>query len=129
MCARRGPCKTLGMPSPTRGLLLVNLGTPAAPERPAVRAYLREFLSDPRVFELAQQQWVVPSLRVVPPFYDHPSFIESFAAVGQPVLAEFRPDHVVMSFHGLPERHMKKGDPTGAHCLATATCCDAIGPA
>jgi len=39
------------------GVLLVNLGTPAAPTAPALRRYLREFLSDPRVVELPRALW------------------------------------------------------------------------
>ena len=43
---------------PTRtGVLLVNLGTPEAPERAAVRRYLKEFLWDPRVVEMARPIW------------------------------------------------------------------------
>lgn len=42
---------------PAIGVLLVNLGTPAAPTRRAVRAYLREFLSDPRVVEIPRALW------------------------------------------------------------------------
>jgi ferrochelatase len=33
---------------------------------------------------------------------------------------------VLFSYHGVPERHVTKSDPTGAHCLASDTCCDAI---
>lgn len=40
------------------GLLLVNLGTPAAPTAPAVRAYLAEFLSDPRVVGIPRLLWL-----------------------------------------------------------------------
>jgi ferrochelatase len=40
------------------GVLLVNLGTPAAPERAAVRRYLAEFLSDPRVVEIPRPLWL-----------------------------------------------------------------------
>lgn len=39
------------------GILLTNLGTPAAPTPTALRAYLREFLSDPRVVEIPQPLW------------------------------------------------------------------------
>ena len=39
------------------GVLLINLGTPRAPTAPAVRRYLREFLSDPRVVELPRWIW------------------------------------------------------------------------
>jgi ferrochelatase len=45
------------IPAPKIGLLLVNLGTPNAPEPGAVRLYLREFLSDPRVVEIPQLVW------------------------------------------------------------------------
>ena len=40
------------------GVLLVNLGTPAAPTKAAVRAYLKEFLSDPRVVEIPRLIWL-----------------------------------------------------------------------
>lgn len=216
------------------GLLLINLGTPDAPTTPAVRRYLRQFLSDPRVidvsavgralllhlvilpfrpaksaaayrkiwgergspllyhsvdltekvraalgrgwavelgmrygapsieaafdrllaagvdrvvafplypqysaastgssieelYRIASRRWVVPPITTVPDFYDHPGFIAAFAAVGAPVVAAERPDHVLFSFHGLPERHMTKA--TGGNCFASAGCCDAIGPA
>lgn len=214
------------------GLLLINLGTPDAPTTPAVRRYLREFLSDPRVIdinpvgralllnliilpfrpaksaaayqkvwdattgspllshskalaagvaaqlgaswkvelamrygnpsiidalerlrgcdrivvlplypqyaasstatsvarvmELATAQWDVPPLAIVPAFYREPKFIAAITAVARPVLAEARADHVLFSFHGLPERQIKKsGD---AVCLSKPTCCDRDPP-
>lgn len=42
---------------PTVGVLLTNLGTPAAPTAEALRPYLKEFLSDPRVIELPKWKW------------------------------------------------------------------------
>lgn len=45
------------IPAPKIGLLLINLGTPNAPEAGAVKLYLREFLSDPRVVEIPQLVW------------------------------------------------------------------------
>jgi ferrochelatase len=215
------------------GVLLVNLGTPDAPEPAAVRRYLREFLSDPRVLDIspvgrwallelvilplrpaksaaayqkiwgedgspllvhsralaravaeklpdghrvelamrygspsidsaldklvaagcerlvlvplypqyassstgssveavyrsAGRRWNTPFLTVVPPFYDDARFVEALAAVGRPVLEELEPDMVLMSYHGLPERHMVKSDPTGGHCLKSDTCCDVV---
>lgn len=80
------------------------------------------------VFRIAGPRWNTPFISIAPPFYDHPGFLDAFATVGRPVLDELRPDHVLLSFHGLPERHMKKSDPSGQHCLASAGCCDAIGP-
>jgi ferrochelatase len=212
------------------GLLLLNLGSPDAPTTPAVRRYLRQFLSDPRVIDInpvgralllnlvilpfrpaksaaayrkiwtddgspllvhsrrlvekvrarlgdgwrvelgmrygspsidaalgalagtdrivvfplypqyassstgssleevmrvAGARDVVPPLAFTPAFHDHDGFLDAFAAVGKPVLDGLRADHVLFSFHGLPERHVKR---TGEGCLATNTCCDAIGP-
>jgi len=218
------------------GILLLNLGTPDAPTSPAVRTYLREFLSDPRVIDIhpvarklllelvilptrpsksaaayakvwsaegsplltfsraleakvrqalgpghavelgmrygrpsipealgrlraagverlvvaplypqyssaatgssleavfaeLSRQHVVPPVAVLPAFYDDPGFIGAFAEVGAPVLERDRPDHVLFSFHGLPERHVKASDHSGRHCLQSAGCCDAIGVA
>lgn len=81
------------------------------------------------VMRQAGRLWNVPSIAVVPPFYDHPAFLDAFAAVARPVLEEFRPDRVILSFHGLPERQVRKSDETGAHCLRAPGCCDAIGAA
>ncbi len=47
-----------------RGVLLVNLGTPEAPERKPVARFLREFLSDPRVVDLPRYLWL-PLLNLV----------------------------------------------------------------
>jgi ferrochelatase len=213
------------------GLLLVNLGTPDAPDTAAVRRYLRQFLSDPRVIDIhpalrflllnliilplrprrsaaAYRQiwgprgsplllhgqdlaaalrerlpgWAVelgmrygnpsieaalsrlraagaepvvvlplfpqyssaatgsaieevcrvaagrenvPHLSFVSPFYDDPGFIEVFAARGAAALAEGA-DHVIFSFHGLPERQVRRADESGGRCLARPGCCDAM---
>jgi ferrochelatase len=81
------------------------------------------------VYRLVGEAWNVEPVRVLPPFYAHPAFLDAFTAVGRPVLAEARAEHVLFSFHGLPERQVRKSDPTGAHCLASPTCCDAQVPA
>jgi ferrochelatase len=83
-----------------------------------------------RLYELAGTRNNVPPLAVVPPFFDDDGFLAAAAAIARPHLDELAPDHVLFSFHGLPEHHMRDGDPTGGkHCLASASCCDAVaGP-
>ena len=76
------------------------------------------------VFEALAAGWDVPPISVVPPFFDDPGTLAAMAAVGKPVLEELRPEHVLFSFHGLPERQIVRSDPTGAHCLRSPDCCD-----
>jgi protoporphyrin/coproporphyrin ferrochelatase len=80
------------------------------------------------IFRIAGKLWVTPNLSFVEPFYDDPGFIGAFASVGAPVLAQEKPDHVLFSYHGLPERHMRKSDDSGKHCLASDGCCDKLSP-
>ncbi len=79
-----------------------------------------------RVRAVAAERAPELPLAIAPEFYDAPGFIDAFAAVARPALAAFRPDHVLLSYHGLPERHVRREDPTGRHCLASPGCCDAI---
>ena len=216
--------------APRVGVLLINLGTPDAPEPAAVRRYLAEFLSDPRVVEIpkivwkpilhgvilrtrprksahayaqvwepkgsplatitarqarllqsrigdgvlvewamrygnpgikgaigkmveagvtrllaaplypqycaattasamdatfgaiASRRWQ-PALRTLPPYYDDPGHIGALAANLRrqlAALADFTPDRLLLSFHGMPERTLKLGDPYHCHCQKTA---------
>jgi ferrochelatase len=77
-------------------------------------------------YRQAAARWNTPYLEVVPPFYDHPAFLDACARVAGPVLAAGPADAVLFSFHGLPERQVRKSDESGAHCLASADCCDRI---
>lgn len=217
------------IPAPQVGVLLINLGTPDAPEPAAVRRYLAEFLSDPRVIEVPSIAWkpilhgiilrvrprksahaysqvweeegsplaaiaarqaralqvrlgdevVVdwamrygnpgikgaiekmvragvmrilaapvypqycaattasamdatfgaiaslrwqPALRTLPPYYDDPVHIDALAADLKRQLAalDFAPERLLLSFHGMPERTLKLGDPYHCHCQKTA---------
>jgi ferrochelatase len=210
------------------GVLLINLGTPDAPEVRAVRRYLAEFLSDPRVIEIPAFAWkpllhgvilrtrprksaeaynavwtnegsplrviahrqaealrqrlpgisvhyamrygnpgigaaldammdegctrilaaplypqygaattatandavfaglarmrVQPALRTLPPYYDDPAYIGALAANLSRQLSalSFRPEKLLLSFHGMPRRTLELGDPYHCHCQKTA---------
>lgn len=78
-----------------------------------------------RVFEIASEAWNTPWLHIVPPFYDDADFIAAFAAVAKQHGVDDA-DHVLLSFHGLPERQCKKSDTSGSHCLTKSDCCDRI---
>ncbi|MEO8145931.1 MAG: ferrochelatase [Betaproteobacteria bacterium] len=199
------------------GILLVNLGTPAAPTSAAVRRYLAEFLADPRVVELPRFLWlpilhgivlrtrpaksakkyasiwtpegsplavhtrrqalllgkilsernikvayamrygepsiagglkalsgceivvlplypqysrsttesirdvIGPKVRMIDSYHDHPAYIAALAALVQRHWAAHgKAEKLVMSFHGLPQRTVDRGDPYQAQCTATA---------
>ncbi len=63
---------------------------------------------------------VVPPVRVVPPYFEDPAYIGALATVTERAFAERPPDHVVVSFHGLPKRYATAGDPYPGQCQATA---------
>jgi len=217
------------IPSSKVGILLVNLGTPDAPDAPSVKIYLREFLSDPRVVEipalvwqpilrgiilntrpeksarayrevwteegsplavitakqakalaqafagratvdwamrygnpgisgkldalkaagcerillaplypqycaattatandaafaaLATMRWQ-PALRTLPPYHDDPLYIGALKADLERQLKalDFTPDRLLLSFHGMPQRTLERGDPYSCQCRKTA---------
>lgn len=67
-------------------------------------------------------------MTVMAPFYKDARYIHALAEATRPHL-DWDYDHLLFSFHGLPERHLRKADPTGAHCLASADCCTTPSPA
>jgi ferrochelatase len=66
-------------------------------------------------------------LSVLEPFYDQPEYLDALVASARPHLAQDF-DHLLLSFHGLPERHLRKLDVTGSHCCGSDNCC-ATAPA
>ena len=67
---------------------------------------------------------IKPSVRlsVKTPFYVDPAYIHALAENTRPHV-EGDYDYLLFSYHGLPERHLKKTDPTGQHCLGSENCC------
>ena len=77
-----------------------------------------------KALDVIGDRWNVPDVVTIGDFYDDPGFIESVVEIARPQLEAFEPDHVILSYHGLPEKQVKKSDPTGEWCLARADCCD-----
>ncbi|ONH54971.1 ferrochelatase [Pseudomonas cedrina] len=59
---------------------------------------------------------------ILQPFYDQPEYLDALAASARSYVEQDY-DHLLLSFHGLPERHLTKLDPTGQHCFKDADCC------
>ncbi|MBK5537055.1 ferrochelatase [Pseudomonas sp. TH05] len=66
-------------------------------------------------------------LSILQPFYDQPEYLDALVTSAKPYL-EQEHDHLLLSFHGLPERHLTKLDPTGQHCFKNADCCKNASP-
>jgi ferrochelatase len=81
-----------------------------------------------RVKELAGR--LKPDMRITvqPPFYKDPGFIAALISSSEEFLKKGY-DYLLFSYHGLPERQIKKSDPTGTHCLAKENCCEVASPA
>ncbi len=81
-----------------------------------------------RVREVAAQIAPSMTLRIQPPYFDQPDYIEALAGTAREYLDRGY-DHLLFSFHGVPERHIRKSDPTGCHCLRVPDCCQTPNPA
>lgn len=72
--------------------------------------------------ELQHMKWDV-QLKVLPPFYQDPGYIDALVASAEEALKQDY-DKIIFSYHGIPEHHLTKPDPTQSHCLKTEQCCD-----
>jgi protoporphyrin/coproporphyrin ferrochelatase len=65
------------------------------------------------LFTALQKPRRVPALRIVPPYYDHPAYLEAMVDVIREDLRKlpWKPDHHVLSFHGIPIEYCRQGDP------------------
>jgi protoporphyrin/coproporphyrin ferrochelatase len=77
------------------------------------------------VMRVLKKWQVMPELRFVNRFLDHPKFIEGFVRLGKKYMEEHDYDHYVFSYHGLPERQIRKGDVTKNQCKL-GSCCDTL---
>jgi ferrochelatase len=65
----------------------------------------------------------------VPAFYNRPDYIKNLADSMKKSLEGFDYDHLLFSYHGIPERHIRKTDVTKSHCKIDGNCCSTPSPA
>src|ERR1700688_5287160 len=73
------------------------------------------------VFRVLGEMRAQPTLRVTPPYYDDPDYIEALAVSIDAHLKTlpFQPEMIVASYHGMPQKYIDQGDPYQAQCIAT----------
>lgn len=84
-----------------------------------------------RTTSIAAVRAVLPAevnLSIVPAFYADTGYLDAQATVIQDHLPAGW-DHLLLSYHGLPVRHITTADPTGNHCLVGNDCCTTPSPA
>ncbi|KAB8033746.1 ferrochelatase [Fluviispira multicolorata] len=81
-----------------------------------------------KVGKICNSKWNIPKLKYITYFYNDKRFLESFYEIAKPQINHFRADFVLFSYHGLPERHVKKSDTSSLqnHCLTKNNCCESI---
>lgn len=75
-----------------------------------------------KAYEIFTKMRWQPAVRTLPPYYDDPLHIEALKQSVEAGLSklDFTPDAIVISFHGMPESTLHKGDPYHCHCQKTA---------
>ncbi|AYN66197.1 ferrochelatase [Euzebyella marina] len=76
-----------------------------------------------KVMEVQKEFFPNVKLTTLPAFYKNPDYIKVLSASIADSLKDFEYDHILFSYHGIPERHVKKSDPTKYHCKIDGSCC------
>jgi len=74
-----------------------------------------------KVMEIVGKWWIVPSISFISNFVDAPGFVDTFVTLGKAEMAKHDYDHVLFSYHGIPERHVLKGSFKG-YCQLGKCC-------
>lgn len=78
--------------------------------------------------EIRQASFPELTMSVMPPFYEEATYIDALTDSIRPYVQD-QPDLLLFSYHGIPERHVKKSDVTGCHCLQVENCCEVASAA
>jgi ferrochelatase len=79
--------------------------------------------------QLQKEHFPEMELVSLPPFYNHPDYIRVLANSIQEELQGKNWEHLLFSYHGVPERHIRKSDVTKSHCKMDGKCCFTDSPA
>ncbi len=74
-----------------------------------------------KVMEVVQKWQIIPQMNFISNFVEEPGFYKTFAALGKKHMDRKSYDHIIFSFHGLPERQIKKGS-AGNYCQLGKCC-------
>ncbi|MBL9187251.1 MAG: ferrochelatase [Opitutaceae bacterium] len=125
--------------------LAMNYGNPSIPDaiQRLASAGVEEVLLFPQYPHYAMSSWetvvvkarreaarIAPRMKVAceQPFYADPDYIDALVASARPYLDQPH-DHLLFSYHSIPQRHLTKADSSRAHCLTVPDCCTTCSPA
>ncbi|MFZ3273074.1 MAG: ferrochelatase [Lutibacter sp.] len=74
--------------------------------------------------EIVKKYFPNIKLTLVPAFYNKPDYVEALSESIQNELTKLEPEHLLFSYHGVPERHIQKSDVTKSHCKIDGSCCN-----
>ncbi|MEE9314990.1 MAG: ferrochelatase [Rhizobiaceae bacterium] len=91
------------------------------PLYPQYSAATTATVNDKSYEAVMKMRWM-PALRSVPAYHDDPAYIEALAVSVQKHLdkLDFAPEHIIASYHGIPQSYFDKGDPYYCHCMKTS---------
>lgn len=74
------------------------------------------------LFDVLKRERNVPTIRVVPPYFEHPAYLDAMTGLIHDELSKlgWQPDYYLLSFHGIPQAYVKKGDDYARHVERTA---------
>ncbi|MEZ4853178.1 ferrochelatase [Flavobacterium sp.] len=74
--------------------------------------------------EIRKNKFPHLNFTILPAFYNQADYIRNLSNALQNALHNFKADYILFSYHGVPERHIKKSDVTKNHCKIDGNCCN-----
>ena len=74
--------------------------------------------------KIRKEKYPEMNFTILPAFYNQPDYIRDLSNSIKNALENFNSDYLLFSYHGVPERHIKKSDVTKSHCKIDGSCCN-----